>query len=427
MGKSAPKAPDYTSAAIAQGESSRNVTEQQTWANRPNQTTPFGNTTWSSTPEYDPTTGQTLNRWTQDTTLDPGLQHALDSQIDLQAGRSDLANSLFPRAQAEFGKPMNWNNFTALAEVPFAYGQPNVGDYSPEQVQRSLQTNDYSPEQIQRSLDTSGLQNVDPSQRYYGQAGDAIYNQWANRQEPLLQRQADQLDTRLRNQGLNPGDEAYDNALNDLRNQQSDARNMASYQATIGAGQEAERMYGMDMGARQQGFNEISGQGAFANSAANQALQQQLGIGAQQFGEQLGAGGFANDAANQAFQQRLAGGNQTYQQQFANQQNQYNQAMQGANYTNQLRQQQISEEMQRRGFSLNEINAIISGQQVGMPSMPGFNSASRANEVNYMGAAQNQYSAALDAANAKNAGWGNLFGGLTSLGSAALGNPFGFG
>jgi SOS response regulatory protein OraA/RecX len=37
--------------------------------------------------------------------------------------------------------------------------------------------------------------------------------------------------------------------------------------------------------------------------------------------------------------------------------------MSSANYQNQLRQQQIAEDMQRRGYSLNEINAILTGQQ----------------------------------------------------------------
>ena len=46
--------------------------------------------------------------------------------------------------------------------------------------------------------------------------------------------------------------------------------------------------------------------------------------------------------------------------------------MQAANYANALRQQQIGEAMGRRGQSLNEINALLSGQQVGMPQMPTF-------------------------------------------------------
>ena len=61
----------------------------------------------------------------------------------------------------------------------------------------------------------------------------------------------------------------------------------------------------------------------------------------------------------------------------ANQQN-FGQAMSGSNYANQIRQQQITEQMQKRGSSLNEINALLSGQQVQNPQMPNFNTASAA-------------------------------------------------
>ena len=58
-----------------------------------------------------------------------------------------------------------------------------------------------------------------------------------------------------------------------------------------------------------------------------------------------------------------------------------------AEYANKLRQSGMAEEMQKRGFSLNEINAIISGQQVAMPNMPGFESAQRSETTDYSGAA----------------------------------------
>lgn len=331
MGKSAPAAPDYTAAAEKQGESSKNITEQQTWANRPDQVTPFGTQTWDSNPEYDPVTGQTLNKWTQTTNLDPDSQHALDSQLQLQSGRSDLANSLFPRAQSEFGSAMDWDHFTN------AGGTPNLQQTNPEGYQRSIG-------------DT-------PS--YDKAAGDAIYNQWSDRQEPLMKQASSEMDTKLRNQGLKPGDEAYDRAMTNLNNQQGDARTQATYQATIGAGSEASRMQGMD----------------------------------------LSAGNFANQATGAANQAQLTAKNQNF-----------NQNLQQSQYQTQQRQQQIAEAMQKRGFSLNEINAIISGQQVGMPSMPGFNQASKSDTVDYSGAAKDQYSAALDAANAKNAGISNVAG-----------------
>jgi hypothetical protein len=56
----------------------------------------------------------------------------------------------------------------------------------------------------------------------------------------------------------------------------------------------------------------------------------------------------------------------------------YQQQMGTTNYANKLRQDAIKEEMTRRGFSLNEINALISGQQVANPDFENYNTAGRA-------------------------------------------------
>jgi hypothetical protein len=333
MSKSAPAPPDYAGAANAQAQSSREVTEQQTWANRPTINTPFGQQTWESTPTWDPSTGQYLNNWTQNTNLTPEAQSALDSQMRLQQGRSNMAEGLLGRSQEEFGQPMDWSQFTELSN-PL-----DVPEYQNEQLQRGIgDTDDYSK-----------------------RAEDAIYNQWAGRQEPRMQQESAAMRTQLYNQGLKEGDAAYDQEMQRLRQDQGDARQQAQYQATIGSGAEAQRMQGMDVQS-----------GNFANTAANQALQQQLALGSQRFGQQQAAG----------------------------------------NYQNTLRQQQISEEMQRRGFSLNEINAILTGQQVSMPSMPGFNAANRSEGTQNLAAAQMQGQAALDAFNAEQQATQGMMSGL---------------
>lgn len=336
MSKQTPAAPDYTGAANSQAASSRDVTEQQTWANRPTINTPFGQQTWESKPTWDPTTQTYLNAWTQNTNLTPESQAALDSQMRIQQGKSQLAEGKIGSMNQEFGQPMNWDNLTQMA------GTPQGGNYTPEQIQK-------------------GIGNT-PA--YAKNAEDAIYGQWSNRQEPLMQQQADQRRTQLYNSGLKEGDQAYDTEMRNLQNQQQDARTQAQYQATIGSGQEAQRMQGMDVT-----------QGQFANQAAQQSLNQQLGIGSQQFGQN----------------------------------------MQSAGYQNQLRQQQIAEQMQQRGFSLNEINAILNGQQVSMPNMPSFNTAGASQAAQYNQAAQNQGQYALDAFSAQQQGLNSALSGAGSM------------
>lgn len=306
MSKNTPAPPDYAGAAQQQAQSSREVTEQQTWANRPTINTPFGQQTWSVTPQWDPATGQYINTWAQNTNLTPEAQRSLDSQMQLQQSRSDLANDLTGRMESEYSQPMNWGGFQELS-----------GPMQNEQIQRS----------------------VGNTPDYMKSAEDAIYNQWSSRQEPRMQQESEAMRTRLYNQGLTEGDAAYDQAMQRMSQDQNDARQQAQYQATIGAGQEAQRMQGMD----------------------------------------VQSGNFANQASGQAYQQN----------------------MNSANFQNTLRQQQIAEAMQQRGFSLNEINAIMSGQQVGMPSMPSFNAANRSEGEQSLQAANMGWGAQMDAYNAQ--------------------------
>ncbi|KPK73365.1 MAG: hypothetical protein AMJ84_02395 [Acidithiobacillales bacterium SM23_46] len=94
---------------------------------------------------------------------------------------------------------------------------------------------------------------------------------------------------------------------------------------------------------------------------------------------------------------------------------------------NQLRQQAIAEEAQRRGMSLNELNALLTGQQVQSPQMPSFAPAGAAQPANLLGAAQAQGNYGLGAAqmNQGNApDIGSLVGGI---GGFMMGGPMGAG
>lgn len=354
MSKSTPKAPDYAAAAEQQAQSSREVTEQQTWANRPDQVTPWGTQSWENQQVWDPSTQQYLNRWTQNTTLNPESQRALDAQLALTTGRSELGASLFPRAQQEFGQAIDWNQFDPAGQ--------------------RVQAGNLTPEQLARGYETAGPE-LDPSSRYFQQANEAIYNQWADRALPQQERDTDALRTQLYNMGLKEGDPGYDREMEKLRQTQGDAMRQAQYQATIGAGGEAQRFLGMDAATR-----------------------------AQLTGENRDQASFGNQAAGQAFGMEAQAGSQNFQQQQA-----------ASAYDTQLRQQQIAEEMQRRGFSLNEINALISGQQVGMPSMPGFQNAQRSEGVQALQAADLTGQAELDRFNAQQQATQGMMSGIGSM------------
>lgn len=394
-GGSAPPAPDYTAAAERQGESSKEAINIQTYANRPTQNTPFGSVTWDTGASIDPATGQSVTTWQQNYSLTPDAQGALDSQLAVQRGRSDLAQDFMGRVQNEYAQPFNWgglpqrggnvqgSNFQTMGGTPQLQTQVGRTD-----VQNSVNFND-----------NQALQGVNPAER------QRIENALFERMRPQHEQAQSGLDARLANQGLTPGSEAYKRAQQSLGDQQSRER----FNALEMGGAEMARMNQMALQNRQQMTQEDLAQANLYNSANQQA-----------FGQNMQTAQFGNTAMqnqNSMNQNNAAFNNQVGQNQFAQQ-------MQQSQYQNQLRNAALAEEMQRRGMSLNEMNALLTGQQVGMQQMPQFNAAAASQPVQYGQAAQAQYQSGLDAYNAQNQNANSQMGGLMnmagSLGSAAM-------
>ena len=361
---SAPAAPDYLGAATAQAAASEKATTAQNFANRPTINTPWGTQSWGTDSSVDPATGQNVTTWTQNTSLAPALQSALDSQIGLQNDRSQLAGGFMDRVADEYSKPFDYAGLPQMAQVN-----------APGSLQTS--TNDYS-----KGLAT-GFNFGSPLPQFDSSYRDTVANQLMQKMQPAHDYQQRQLETKLSNMGFRPGTEGYDRELNNMAQRQSAER----YNALDTAGNEAQRLYNMQMGTAQQGYQQNLGAAQFQNQALGQANALDLA--------NMGA---SNNAMSQQF-----GLNTQY-----------------ANAQNQLRQQAIAEEMQRRGMSLNEMNALLSGQQVNMPNMPSFNTATKSETPNILGATQMGYDAQLGATNAQNAAFGNLLGAGAQLGSAAF-------
>lgn len=355
MSKSVPATPDYTGAAQATAQSSADTTEAQTVANRPDVNTPWSSQTWAATPTWDPTTGTYVNQWTSNTSLVPQAQDALNSQLGVAQNQSATADTLTQQANKTLTAPLDWSNFQAMGAAPTAqtYQNPN----------------------LQSNINTSGVTPVDTSNTYANNAANAAFQQYTTQNQPLQDRAQTNLDTQLQNQGLKPGDVAYDNAMLDLRNQQSTANTQASLGATQFGIQGGQIMQGEDLANNQNEFNQAGTQATFANSAAQSTLQDQLASGQQTYGQQLST----------------------------------------SNYQDQMRQQQESEDLEQRGFTTNEINSMLTGQQVQTGPTPQFNASGASQPTNYSGAAQNLYTAALSGSNVQNAQTSNTIGGAIGL------------
>lgn len=322
-GGSAPAAPDYQAAAVAQGESSREVTDVQTAANRSNVYTPWGNQTWNSTASIDPATGKPVTRWSSNIELSPSQQAALNSQHAIGQGRSRAALDMLGGATSPFKQPLNFDGAPARSDNIDAFGMG-------KQFKNEL------------SLNTDQRRQT---------AQDAVMKL----QQPGLDARRGQLESQLANQGLSRGSEAYTNAMRE----QNDVETRAQLSAIDAGRTEANQMYQQDLGSSQ----------------------------------------FTNDSL----------GRET------------NAMVQGASFNATNRQQAIAEMLQKRGYSLNEMNALLSGQQVNTPQMPQYSQAGVAQGTQNVAAANSQYGAAMNQYNSDQASQQQTNQGLaTAAGMAAM-------
>lgn len=86
-----------------------------------------------------------------------------------------------------------------------------------------------------------------------------------SRLEPSLAKQRTSTETQLINQGLRPGTEAYDNAIQLLGQQENDARTQAALTGI-----------NLDTSANAQGYNQALQGAQFGNTAQQQALAQAI-------------------------------------------------------------------------------------------------------------------------------------------------------
>ena len=321
---SAPDTPDFGAIAVGQGEENREVVNDQIYANRPDQYTPWGYNKWTNEQVPDGM-GGTTTKWTQTQGLSPEQQKQYDQQQAINIGKGDVAGGLVGRMGSEFGAPIDWSGQSPMGGVPEAqYTRPGGGVGDPYETRRG--------------------------------AEDAMYNQAMSRVQPAFEAKRASLETKMRNQGLGPEDAAWKSQMTSLDQQETDAGNQAQWSASEAGRAESGQMFNQQMGRDSQDFSQ--------NLSANQ----------QNFG----------------------------------------QGMSQSAYANQIRQQQMTEEMQKRGFSLNEINALMSGQQIQNPSMPNFSQGAAA-------APAPIYQGAVDTSNADQAAYQSKISGVTDLAGAGMG------
>lgn len=324
----APSPPDPYQVSNAQTQSNEQTANYEAQLNRVNQYTPLGSSTWNGT---GPGASQTI-------TLTPQAQADLNNQLQQDQALSGLGFNLTDRAGQSLQGQVDASNLPSLSGGPGLLGH------------------------VQTGLDYSGAPQVPTDfNAATKQAQDAVYNQATSRLDPQWQQAQEQLDSKLANQGVTQGSQAYQTAEDNFQRQKTDAYNQANYSA-VGAGNALEgQLYGQALAGRQEGVNEANTQGQFANDAQAQ---------------------------------------------------QYAQALQNAQFGNQARSQGLTEQTQLQMLPLNELNALRSQSQVQMPTF-GQVPQSQVQPTNVSGNVWNAY-------NAQTANANNFMNGLFGLGSSAL-------
>ena len=413
MGKSSPATIDYQAAAVQEAEAAKEITTQQTYANRPSRQNPWGAETWDTTSTIDPSTGKPVTQWQQNTNLAEPLNQALWDQMLMQQKRSALASGMMGGLQNQYFDEQgnyvapDWSSAPGMFS-PTAPQQLSLQDMPDLWGQLQWDIPQYQTTGQVRQLNYGALPDVDAPQWTQQRAEQAYYDRLNQRLQPQFESEAQALEIKMRNQGLAPGDEAWQAQIQSLNNRKTDAYQSALNESLMAGGSEAERMFGMQTGRRGMFAGELQDLGNFANQAANSDFQQRMAAGSQGFQDTLSAAQFQNQARGQSLQERM--GAMGYNQQ---------QAYQYADYQNQLRQQQLNEYLAQRGFTLNEIQALLNNQQVSAPQFNEFTGATKSDTPQYMQAAMLTGQQNAASASAENAYLNNLLGGATSIAGMA--------
>lgn len=203
MGKSRPSAPttpDPAATAQAQAAANKESAIATGQLNMINQVTPYGNLTY----DQRGTSAEGTPQYTATQTLSPAEQQKLDLTNQAAVKYGQTANDQLGAVASRLSQPLD---FSSLGAAPTAN----------EATRQS------------------------------------VYNSILQRNEPNQQRDLSALETRLANQGIQPGSAAWTAAMGDYNKGVNDFRLGAD---TAALGQESTQ-YGLDQSARNQAINEI--------------------------------------------------------------------------------------------------------------------------------------------------------------------------
>lgn len=255
-GGSPPPAPDYIGAAKAQGAANVDAAKVEGKINNPNVISPYGTQTvaWGQPNEQlynkdlaaynealakaEALRAQDTSTWTQQQFNDRATQlNALNLVKPVLSKYADpdaatITQTLSPEQQAIYNQQVgNQQGLGSLANQGIGAAQGIIGS----------------------KLDYSSAPKAPGD---YNNLRQQVYDAMMARPNEDLGIKRDNTNSDLIAAGIRPGSKAYDNAMNLINRQQTDAQQ----QAIINAGNQTQQAYGMDMQSRQQGLSELLAQ-----------------------------------------------------------------------------------------------------------------------------------------------------------------------
>jgi hypothetical protein len=210
-----------SSGAKAQAAASEQSAREATYADRADQYNPFGSITYGQEVGVDPGTGKDVTKWNQTQNLSPELQRIYDAQLGRIGGMGELSQGMMDRVAGDLGQKANFDQF----------GQPIEMQYDPTEIRSA--------------------------------AEDAAYQRQTNRLDPQFDQRSEKLEIKLRNQGLRPGDAAYDAQIGSFGNERTDAYEQARLSSS-----------GVGMGEANQLWNQQLQGNQMANQLRSQGIQE---------------------------------------------------------------------------------------------------------------------------------------------------------
>ena len=395
---------DATNAARVQAAADRETQRDLTYADRPNQYSPFAALEWSPEVFTDPASGEDVTRWTQNQTFTPEVQRAVDAQLGLVGDKSELAYGMMDRIRDEMGTAPDWDQFGGVAGKGW---QSALAGYSPQGAGYTSQAKNYvsegknyvsegkNYESIGKNYEATGKDYEGQGKDYTAaqleydpdalrrRVEDTLYNEATRRLDPQYAQAERALDLKLRNQGVNPGDAAYDSAMETFNLDKNDAYEQARRSATQQGMAEASQLFNQQLSEAEYANTSQMEQYDFVNrltqdeinllnkiqmeemAFVDQSTMGELGFRDKSNLDELtmrdtsrlnelttrdaGSMGEVNtrDAANLAAAQAKDQG-----------------TLAEINLANALRDKEIEEYVGQRGFSLAEQNALLEGQQL---------------------------------------------------------------